>query len=142
MLMVPIVLTAMKSFVKLLSTLLQDPTNSLENMVVFTRANNVDGPDSPDGYEILREVTSGLANNTKLIGMRLNWLREEMTAIGYNYFQKILRELTSIESICNSNHEYSTNMQEMKTTHDMSLQLLRRNSFRQGAFRGVGTNGV
>jgi hypothetical protein len=40
-----------------LSTLLQDTTNSLENMVAFTRANNVDCPDSPDGYEILREVT-------------------------------------------------------------------------------------
>jgi hypothetical protein len=88
-----------------LFTLLQDLTNILKHVVVSTRTdNNVDGPDSLDGHEMVREVTSVLTNNTKLIGLRLKWWREQMSDIAYDYFKKLICDQSSIESIYNSNH--------------------------------------
>jgi hypothetical protein len=53
---------------------------------------------------MVREVTSVLTNNTKLIGLRLKWWREQMSDIAYDYFKKLICDQSSIESIYNSNH--------------------------------------
>lgn len=86
-----------------LSALLRDPTNVLK-MVVLEHARTDENVDAPESNEIIRELTSGLANITKLTTFHLNWQRGEMALLANGYFHKLLCDPTSIESIYSSNH--------------------------------------
>jgi hypothetical protein len=80
--------------------LLQDRTNILERAELF------DDSGEPEDYEIGREVTSGLVNNTRLRSLYLHWLmyRDDVSAFSNGCLHKLLCNSTSIESIHNSNH--------------------------------------
>lgn len=104
-----------------LSTLLQDPTNILEKLDITERI-NVNGLEE---HEILRGVTSGLTNNTKLRRLWLYRQRGKMSDLSNGYFHKLLCDPTSIGSICNSNHT----LEDVDALHSKPLRdLLELNS--------------
>jgi hypothetical protein len=75
----------------------------LERLDVIERINNVNGPEQDD---FVREVTTGLATNTKLKVLVLH--RDDASALFNGSFRKLLCDPRSIENIYNSNHTLET----------------------------------